>query len=207
MTLEIHLESYGSPRPSRKYLFTPLKGVYVPATRLSRTEELAARLYFEEGLKPKEIAQRLGISVNTVYKAISKYRALRKIEDDGEAKEKQGKAQCQEAFSRPIESEAKEVSTTTTFTFIIPSASNTPVHGVISESITIEREILGELRRIRELLTMVVEELQTLKTTLKERPIVVQAKPEKPQFEVKAELPDFMRDNPWIDVIRSIKTK
>ncbi len=33
-------------------------------------------MYFNEGLKPKEIAQKLGISVNTVYKAISKYRAF-----------------------------------------------------------------------------------------------------------------------------------
>ncbi len=42
---------------------------------------MAAKLYFNEGLKPKEIAQKLGISVNTVYKAISKYRAFAKNSD------------------------------------------------------------------------------------------------------------------------------
>lgn len=48
------------------------------SSKLTKTEELAAKLYFNEGLKPKEIAQKLGISVNTVYKAISKYRLSRK---------------------------------------------------------------------------------------------------------------------------------
>ncbi|WP_054849775.1 sigma factor-like helix-turn-helix DNA-binding protein [Vulcanisaeta sp. JCM 14467] len=51
------------------------------SSKLTKTEELAAKLYFNEGLKPKEIAQKLGISVNTVYKAISKYRAFTKNMD------------------------------------------------------------------------------------------------------------------------------
>ncbi len=41
--------------------------------RLTRTELAVGELYMR-GMKPREIAQRLGISINTVYKAISKYR-------------------------------------------------------------------------------------------------------------------------------------
>jgi len=42
--------------------------------KLSKTELEVGKLYFEQGLKPQEIAKRLNISINTVYKAISKYR-------------------------------------------------------------------------------------------------------------------------------------
>jgi hypothetical protein len=38
------------------------------SSKLTKTEELAAKLYFNDGLKPKEIAQKLGISVNTCIK-------------------------------------------------------------------------------------------------------------------------------------------
>ncbi len=46
--------------------------------KLSKTELEVGKLYFEQGLKPQEIARRLNISVNTVYKAISKYRSYLK---------------------------------------------------------------------------------------------------------------------------------
>ncbi len=41
--------------------------------RLTRTELAVGELY-SRGMKPREIARALGISINTVYKAISKYR-------------------------------------------------------------------------------------------------------------------------------------
>jgi transcriptional regulator with XRE-family HTH domain len=48
--------------------------------RLTETERKVAELY-ARGLRPREIAERLGISINTVYKALSKARKLAAIAD------------------------------------------------------------------------------------------------------------------------------
>ncbi len=53
------------------------------SVKLSKTEIEVGKLYFEHGKKPKEIAELLGLSINTVYKAISKYRSyIRELEKD-----------------------------------------------------------------------------------------------------------------------------
>jgi hypothetical protein len=48
--------------------------------RLTETERRVAEMY-ARGLRPREIAERLGISINTVYKALSKARKLAAIAD------------------------------------------------------------------------------------------------------------------------------
>jgi hypothetical protein len=48
--------------------------------RLTETERKVAELY-ARGLRPREIAERLGISINTVYKALSKARKLAAVAD------------------------------------------------------------------------------------------------------------------------------
>jgi transcriptional regulator with XRE-family HTH domain len=48
--------------------------------KLTETERKVAELY-ARGLRPREIAERLGISINTVYKALSKARKLAAIAD------------------------------------------------------------------------------------------------------------------------------
>ncbi len=55
------------------------------SVKLSKTELEVGKLYFEQGKKPKEIAELLGLSINTVYKAISKYRSyIRELEKRNE---------------------------------------------------------------------------------------------------------------------------
>lgn len=51
------------------------------SVRLTETERRVAELY-TRGMRPREIAERLGISINTVYKALSK--ARRATELDGQ---------------------------------------------------------------------------------------------------------------------------
>jgi len=59
------------------------------SVKLSKTEIEVGKLYFEQGKKPKEIAELLGLSINTVYKAISKYRSyIRELEKEREEKER-----------------------------------------------------------------------------------------------------------------------
>ncbi|MEZ0247927.1 MAG: sigma factor-like helix-turn-helix DNA-binding protein [Thermoproteus sp.] len=49
--------------------------------RLTATEQRVVELY-NNGLKPREIANRLGISINTVYKALSKHRRIAEVEEE-----------------------------------------------------------------------------------------------------------------------------
>ncbi|ACB40538.1 sigma factor-like helix-turn-helix DNA-binding protein [Pyrobaculum neutrophilum] len=49
--------------------------------RLTETERKVADLY-SKGLRPREIAERLGISINTVYKALSKARRALELAEE-----------------------------------------------------------------------------------------------------------------------------
>jgi len=48
--------------------------------KLTATEQRVVELY-NNGLRPRDIANRLGISINTVYKALSKYRRFSESQD------------------------------------------------------------------------------------------------------------------------------
>jgi transposase len=54
--------------------------------RLTETERRVAEMY-ARGLRPREIAEKLGISINTVYKALSKARKLAAIADKPEPRD------------------------------------------------------------------------------------------------------------------------
>jgi len=54
--------------------------------KLTATEQRVVELY-NNGLRPRDIANRLGISINTVYKALSKYRRFSESQDGGETRE------------------------------------------------------------------------------------------------------------------------
>ena len=51
--------------------------------KLTATEQRVVELY-NNGLRPRDIANRLGISINTVYKALSKYRRFSESQDGGD---------------------------------------------------------------------------------------------------------------------------
>ncbi|WP_069808018.1 helix-turn-helix domain-containing protein [Vulcanisaeta thermophila] len=170
------------------------------SSKLSKTEEMAAKLYFNEKLKPKEIAQKLGISVNTVYKAISKYRSLfRTIDDnqpnntinntngDGESSDYNG------AFTYSIN-----------FSVIM---NQQPTGGVVVRGYGVnEEELLNELRELRKLVEELLARISKMESLgCRDSPspsikTIVESGP------VDDPLPDFLRDNPWIDVLRSIRT-
>ncbi|MEL9990966.1 MAG: sigma factor-like helix-turn-helix DNA-binding protein [Thermoproteus sp.] len=49
--------------------------------KLTATEQRVVELY-NNGLKPREIANKLGISINTVYKALSKHRRIAELSEE-----------------------------------------------------------------------------------------------------------------------------
>jgi len=74
-------------------------------------------LYFEKGLRPQEIAKQLGLSINTVYKAISKYRSYlkelekQKVENLNQTEQIQNKQQ--DDTNKNVEPTANVHNTTT----------------------------------------------------------------------------------------------
>jgi len=138
-------------------------------SKLTRTEEMAAELYFEQGLKPKEIASKLGISVNTVYKAISKYRNHRRNNVDHE-----------------------DNSTNDQQTYVVKLTFT--VGGVnYSSPINDYREFMEEVKALKEMLVELTNELR--------RSRIQCMSSDAAQRDEAA--PDFIRENVWVDVIRS----
>ncbi|MGC8543004.1 MAG: helix-turn-helix domain-containing protein [Vulcanisaeta sp.] len=173
------------------------------SSKLSRTEELAAKLYFNEGLKPKEIAQKLGISVNTVYKAISKYRAFAKNVDqesngDQAINNASGKDNMDVLFP---ENYVFNVKLSIITTQPLSLKNNEPPEGMY------QGELINEIRALRELVSKLVEKVEELER----RSICVHSSTDDYDHGNKGNttqsdysVPDFLRDNPWVDVIKSI---
>ncbi len=173
------------------------------SSKLSKTEELAAKLYFNEGLKPKEIAQKLGISVNTVYKAISKYRAFAKNVDQ----ESNGDQAINNALGKDNmdvlfpENYVFNVKLSIITTQPLSLKNNEPPEGMY------QGELINEIRALRELVSKLVEKVEELER----RSICVHGSTDDYDHSNKGNttqsdhsVPDFLRDNPWVDVIKSI---
>ena len=182
------------------------------SSKLTRTEELAAKLYFNEGLKPKEIAQKLGISVNTVYKAISKYRAFTKNTD--------------QALSQPSDDkQPNKIDTQVSnnsyllgsygglFNVSLSIITGVPESQPKSEysyENAYQGELIKELKSLKELIGKLIEKVEELEKRSKDVCVPNSAREQNNIITNESpnndSLPDFIRDNPWIDVIKSIHT-
>lgn len=152
------------------------------AGKLSSTEIKAYELY-RSGLKPREISQKLGISVNTVYKAISK---ARKVLDGGREREE-------------VQNHTGSYGITVILTVSAPSdgaLSNKPE----ASSCEVPVDVVGMLRRIESVYMDLLREVREVKKLISTEPAAT-----KREFaqEVIEGVPDFIRDNLWVDVIRS----
>ncbi len=162
--------------------------------RLSKTELEVGRLYFQEGLKPKEISKRLNISVNTVYKAISKYRKyLSESSVSTESKISTPSSQFVSAFS---------------IRFQVVSLQENHVSFV--QSSTELEAIAREIREIRGVIDRVINMLSELYQIVRiARSCDDGASAERSTDAIKLErsdainVPEFIRDNLWVDIIRS----
>ncbi|ADY00414.1 bacterio-opsin activator, HTH domain protein [Vulcanisaeta moutnovskia 768-28] len=180
------------------------------SSKLTKTEEFAAKLYFNEGLKPKEIAQKLGISVNTVYKAISKYRAFAKSLDQASAQlndDKQINTQVDNnAYALNNYSSVFNVSLS-----IITGSPIQPLKNDYSYESAYQGELIKELKSLRELIGKLIEKVEELEkrgvnncssNSVRDQGSITN-NANNGQLNTDS-LPEFIRDNPWIDVIKSI---
>ncbi|WP_054857607.1 helix-turn-helix domain-containing protein [Vulcanisaeta sp. JCM 16159] len=182
------------------------------SSKLTKTEELAAKLYFNEGLKPKEIAQKLGISVNTVYKAISKYRAFTKNVDQSlnqVGNDRQMSNSPQVSDSPYVLSNYGGI-----FNVSLSIISGLPVPQSKNDFLyedTYQGELIKELKSLKELIGKLIEKVEELEKKNRDnsclpnfekgQDYVISTNDKQPSDD---SLPEFIRDNPWIDVIKSI---
>jgi len=175
--------------------------------RLTDTEKAIVKEYLN-GLSPREIAEKLKVSIKTVYKALSKYRKLQR--------EKGLRTQTQvAATSTPstvtaeasISEEAllkvlakilaeafKEIQTKPSITVEKPTAqpANAELLSALIKEIANLAEQIKELNKnLRSLRYMIkISELPTREE------IVASYTPE------EETLPSYLRENPWIEVLR-----
>lgn len=168
--------------------------------RLTKTELAVGELYYRQGLRPREIAQRLGISINTVYKALSKYRSYMRDNISGK-----GVGSGEQA---PIMTEVRGNTQGTgllSLSFTINVAQPIPIGGdgltEISDALnSLSREIKLLKDEYSQLMNVLME-LKKLITSIK--PIECSDSLSEQRIDNNMNLPSFVRDNVWVDIIRS----
>lgn len=146
---------------------------------LTRTESLIVAAYMSRDPPPKakELASRLGVSVRTVYKAIYKYRRICRelgIEPLAVFRQRGGRSR-----RRLEEATAGEV--------------RRWLNEVLGEPSS--RALLSEIQALRMSVESLTESINKLIRLLESQ------KP--PVEEDQLEVPSFIKDNPWLDVLRS----
>jgi len=221
------------------------------SVKLSKTEIEVGKLYFEQGKKPKEIAELLGLSINTVYKAISKYRSyIKELERKGSSDSPTRETRDQESSVENVEVREKSAPKTMTdsdgngrmvslvedriergrrVTTIISFRAHLPLVPVgplemkyensrKPGSLTEERSneaiekvsecmlaIARELENIRDVLLKISERLENIKMIPISQNGVVDTKSEPRGEDANSagDVPSFIKDNVWVDIIKS----
>lgn len=168
--------------------------------KLTKTELAVGELYYRQGLRPREIAQRLGISINTVYKALSKYRSYMRDNISGEG------AGFSEQASTVTEVQGNMQGTgLLSLSFTINIAQPTPIGndgltGISDALNALSREIKLLKDEYSQLMNVLME-LKKLITSIK--PIECGDSLSEQHIDSNMNLPSFVRDNVWVDIIRS----
>ncbi len=159
--------------------------------RLTETERKVAEMY-ARGLRPREIAERLGISINTVYKALSKARKAAAIAD-----------------KPSLETPHHYVFVTSVYTYSTSPVSSS-VSIVSDRAAVVVQDLYGVvLRKLDEVLSLLKEKRQS-----KSSPDVVPATarrddasphggPPLREEDRNGHMPETLRKNVWISLLRS----
>lgn len=140
--------------------------------RLTETERRVAELY-GRGMRPREIAEALGISINTVYKALSKARRAAEEEAAPPARPEQGTSTYSYTLS----------------VMVVPAAlGQPPAHVGLEE----------QLRRLEELLARLESLLRHAQVPQAPTPPPAEARPPG-----NGHMPEHLRKNVWVSLIRS----
>jgi hypothetical protein len=159
--------------------------------RLTETERRVAELY-ARGLRPREIAERLGISINTVYKALSKARKLAAIADKPSP-----------------ETPHHYVFVTSVYTYSTSPVSSS-VSVVADGATVVVQDLYGAiLRKLDEVLSLLKEKRQS-KSPLDAVPVTAQrddasSRSGSPLLEEdrNGHMPEALKRNIWISLLRS----
>jgi transcriptional regulator with XRE-family HTH domain len=158
--------------------------------RLTETERRVAEMY-ARGLRPREIAEKLGISINTVYKALSKARKAAEIVD-----------------TPSLETLHRYVFVTSVYTYSTSPVSSSV--SVVAERAVVVQDLYGVvLRKLDEVLSLLKEKRQS-----KSSPDVVPATarrddasphggPPLLEEDRNGHMPETLRKNVWISLLRS----
>jgi len=163
--------------------------------KLSKTEMMVGEMHFKQGMKPRDIADKLGISVNTVYKAISKYKAV--YGDKWVEEEEEPSPPAPSTVNEPISDKPPLTITFTVTTQYSPSPQ------VIQEKCDdqLQVELLLKMAASINELFLKINELSRKIEQIMQQPI--RKEQESISNTVGEGAPEFIRDNVWIDVIRS----
>jgi predicted DNA-binding transcriptional regulator AlpA len=152
--------------------------------RLTETERKVAEMY-ARGLRPREIAERLGISINTVYKALSKARKVVAIAD-----------------TPSPETPHHYVFVTSVYTY---STSLVPfsVSIVADRAAVVVQDLYGVvLRKLDEVISLLKEKRQN-KYSLDAVPGTTQQDGAHVEEDRNGHMPEALRKNVWISLLRS----
>ena len=154
--------------------------------KLTQTEVRIVEMY-RRGARPREIAEALGVSINTVYKALSKARRglgdVEPREDGATTEAKPTLTSAQMGVAQVVLAVNAEIS--------VASArqSADPCQQTLAELLSAMRRLEGELAELRRLVLSLA------------KPAQLPAQ-ERPQL---GRVPEFLMSNLWVDVLRSRK--
>jgi len=164
--------------------------------KLTATEKKVVELY-SKGLRPREIAQALGISINTVYKALSKARKAYSLTEEVHAS----------AFPPSISLSVN--------VYLYPSTSFQPAAVSSSSAVAIYNAYDAIMRKLEKILSY----LEQWQETLRRWPMRDEPRPQREamreEFRAQREevrlggdghMPELLRRNVWISIIRNKAT-
>ncbi|CCC82266.1 helix-turn-helix domain-containing protein [Thermoproteus tenax] len=153
--------------------------------KLTATEQRIVQLY-SEGLKPREIANRLGISINTVYKALSKHRRISEL-------------------AQGISEEAQIPQGDAYYAVVTPIYSVSALYSYIpAPSLQYIDEIKSLIKRLEDILEK-LEKLDVNAATQlysKSPELHRNATDKVTDNAMAADGPDFLRQNVWVRLLR-----
>lgn len=143
--------------------------------KLTATEQRVVELY-NNGLRPRDIANRLGISINTVYKALSKYRRFSESQDGGD--DEGGFPQQSYSY----------------YAVVMPMPSSSLVYSFAASPPTPRTDglepLVKRLEYVLERLEKLLDGRQTAEGKAVEAPVPAEG------------APDFIRRNAWVKLLR-----
>lgn len=185
--------------------------------KLTKTELEVAKLYYEYGLKPREIAEKLKISINTVYKALSKYRNY--VKEKGLELPENEYVITKENVVDLNQNNQKISVSRIDFSiniqlpnYLLESSLHKNSHinnNIINSYQEHVKLLVDELKNLKNIIQELIIQFQKLQEVLKSFAQLSNVSQNIKHVEIEnvetvnQDIPEFMKNNIWIDIIRS----